>query len=68
MAVDGSDEALYPPGEPCTLGWLVAVVDGLGDLAEPVRGPGVQDDAVAVLQEEPANLSGYWEASLLHEH
>lgn len=57
MTVDGSDEALHPASEPCAFGRGAAVVDGLGDLAEPVRCPMVQDDAVAVLQKQPADRS-----------
>ncbi|MFE5813064.1 hypothetical protein ACFQ6S_06590 [Streptomyces sp. NPDC056479] len=68
MAVDSADEALHPPGELCAFGRVVAVVDGLGDLAEPVRRPAVEDDAVAVLQEQPADLPGDREASFLYEH
>ncbi|WP_158692873.1 hypothetical protein [Streptomyces roseochromogenus] len=41
VAMDGADEALHPAGEACALGCVVAAVDGLGDLTQPVRRPGV---------------------------
>ncbi|WP_327579937.1 hypothetical protein [Streptomyces sp. NBC_00145] len=67
MPVNSSDEALQPSGEPSALVRAVTVVYGLRDLADPVRGPAVHDDAIAVFQEEQSDLLGHGKAPFLHE-